>query len=59
VATILFQLVGEVDDADGFEGAFFDAYAAAATEFLRYYDFVAFEAYGFYSAAYHGAEFYA
>ena len=59
MAAVFFQLVWQVDDADGFEGAFFDAYAAAAAEFLADYDFVVFEAYGFNAASDHGAEFYA
>ena len=56
MAAILLQLVGQVDDADGFEGAFFDADAAAAAECFRDDGFVAFDADGFHSAAYHGAE---
>ena len=56
MAAIFFQLVGEVDDADGFEGAFFDADAAAAAEGFCYDGFVSFNSDGFYSASNHGAE---
>ncbi len=59
MATILFKLIGKVDDADGFKGAFFDADAASAAEGFGYEGFVAFYSDGFYSAAYHGAEVYA
>jgi hypothetical protein len=56
VAAILLKLIWQVDDADGFEGAFFDAYPAAAAERLGYDGFVSFNFYGFHSAAYHWAE---
>jgi hypothetical protein len=56
VTAVLFQFVWEVDDADGFERAFFDADSAAATEYLRYNGFVSFNSYGFHSAAHHWAE---
>ena len=59
MAAVFVQLVGEVDDGYGFEGAFFDAYAAAAAEFLGDGDFVFFESYGFYAASHHWAVFYA
>ena len=59
MATVLLQFIREVYDAYGFEGAFFDAYAAAAAEFFGEDDFVVFEAYGFHSTAHHRAEFYA
>jgi hypothetical protein len=59
MTAILLQLIRQVDDADGFEGAFFDAYAASAAQLLRNDYFVFFEAYGFDSAANHRAVFYA
>jgi hypothetical protein len=59
VAAVFFEFVRKVDDADGFEGAFFDAYAASAAEFFAYNDFVFFEADGFYVASDHGTVFYA
>ena len=59
MAAVLLQLVGQVDDADGFEGTFLDANAASAAEFLADDDFVVFEADSFHAAADHGTEFYA
>jgi hypothetical protein len=59
VATILLKLIGQVDDADGFEGAFFDADAASAAKGFGYDGVIAFYSDGFYSAAYHGAVAYA
>ena len=59
MAAILLKFVRQVDDADGFEGTFFDADAASAAKCFRYDGFVAFYSYGFYSASYHGAEAYA
>ncbi len=59
MAAVLFKFIRQVDDADGFEGAFFDADAAAAAERFGDDRFVAFNADGFHSAAYHGAEVYA
>jgi hypothetical protein len=59
VAAVFLQLVGKVHYADGFEGAFFDAYAAAAAERLGDYGFFAFYAYGFHSASHHRTEAYA
>ena len=56
MATVFLEFVGQVDDADGFEGAFFDAYPATATECFRYDGFATFNAYGFYFAAHHRAE---
>jgi hypothetical protein len=56
VTAILIQLVRQINYADGFEGAFFDAYAAAAAQNLRDDGFVAFYLYGFHSAAHHRAE---
>ena len=59
MAAVFLEFVWKVDYADGFEGAFFDAYAASAAEFFADNDFVFFEADGFYVAADHGAVFYA
>lgn len=59
MAAVFLQFVGQVDDADGFEGAFFDADAAAAAKSLRYDGFVSLNSYGFHSAAHHRAEAYA
>ncbi len=59
MAAVFFQFVGEVDDADGFEGAFFDADAASAAQGFGDDCVVAFDSDGFHSAAYHGAEVYA
>lgn len=59
MAAVFIQLVGEIDYGDCFEGAFFDADAASAAEFLGDGDFVFFEPYGFYAAAHHWAVFYA
>jgi hypothetical protein len=56
VATVFLQLVWQVDDAYGFEGAFFDADSAAAAEYLGYDGFVSFNSYSFHSAAHHRAE---
>ena len=49
MAAILLKLIGQVDDADGFEGAFLDANPAAATKGFGYDGFVAFNTYGFHS----------
>ncbi len=59
MAAVLLEFVGQVDDAYGFKGAFFDANSASAAERFGYDGFVAFDAYGFYSAADHGAEVHA
>jgi hypothetical protein len=56
VAAIFLQLVWQVDYADGFKGAFFDAYATSAAERFRYDCFVSFNSDSFYSAANHRAE---
>ena len=56
MAAILLQLIRQINDADGFEGAFFDANPAAAAKGFRYDGFASFDAYGFHSAAHHGAE---
>jgi hypothetical protein len=56
VAAVFFKLVWKVHYADGFEGAFFDAYAAAAAEHFGNYGFVAFYLYGFHATAHHRAE---
>jgi hypothetical protein len=57
VTAVLIQFVRKVYDGYSFEGAFFDAYAAAATEYLGDENFVLLESYGFYAASHHGAEF--
>ena len=59
VAAVFVQFVGEVNYADGFEGAFFDAYTAATAEHLGDYGFFAFHAYGFHSTSHHRTEAYA
>jgi hypothetical protein len=59
MAAILLQLIRQINYADGFEGAFFDADTASATESFGDDGVVAFYAYGFYSTAYHGAVAYA
>jgi hypothetical protein len=56
MAAIFLQLVGQIDDADGFEGAFLDAYSAAAAKSLSYDGFVSLNSHGFHSAAHHRAE---
>jgi hypothetical protein len=56
VAAVFLQLVWQIDDADGFEGAFLDADSAAAAEYFGYDGFAAFNSYGFHSAAYHRTE---
>ena len=56
MAAIFLQLIRQVDDADGFEGAFFDAYSAAAAESFGYDCFVSFNSDGFHSAANHRAK---
>jgi hypothetical protein len=56
VTAILIQLVWQIHDTDGFEGAFFDAYAAAAAEHFGNYGFVSFYLYGFHATAHHRTE---
>jgi hypothetical protein len=59
VATVFFKFIWKIHYADGFEGAFFDAYAAAAAEHFRDYRFVSLYSYGFYAASHHRTETYA
>ena len=56
MTAILLKLIWKVDDADGFEGAFFDANPAATAKGLCDDGFASFDAYGFYFATYHRAE---
>jgi hypothetical protein len=59
MAAVLLQFIRQVDDANGFEGAFLDAYPTSAAKFLRYDNFIFFEPDSFNSATDHGAIFYA
>jgi hypothetical protein len=59
VTTILLKLIGQVNDADCFERTFLNAYAATTAEDFRDEGFVAFDTYGFHSAANHRAVAYA
>ena len=56
MAAVFFEFVGQIYDADGLEGAFFDADAASAAKALDNYSLVSFNPYGFHSTAHHGAE---
>jgi hypothetical protein len=56
VATVLFELIWQVDDADGFKRAFLNADATTAAQHLGYHGFVAFYAYGFHAASHHRTE---
>ena len=56
MAAVFLQLIWQIDDADGFEGAFFDADAAATAQGFRYDRFVSLNSYCFYSATHHRAE---
>jgi hypothetical protein len=56
VAAVFFEFIWKIHYGNCFEGAFFDAYAAAAAEPFGDDGFSALNADGFYVAAYHGAE---
>jgi hypothetical protein len=56
VATVFFKLVWKVHYGNSLEGAFFDAYAAAAAEHFRDHSLVSFYLYGFHAATHHRAE---
>jgi hypothetical protein len=56
MTAILLQLVRQIHDADGFEGAFLDAYSTAAAQFFRDYGFASFHSNGFDVAANHRTE---
>jgi hypothetical protein len=53
VTTILLKLIGQVNDADGFEGTFLKADTATATKGFRNQSFVAFNPDSFHSATHH------
>lgn len=55
MAAILLKLIRQIYDGYCFEGAFFNADAASATERFGDDGVVTFDSDGFYSAAYHGA----
>ncbi len=57
MTTIFVQFVGEIDNADCFKRAFFNAYPAAAAKLLADYDLVFFKTDCFDSAANHGTVF--
>jgi hypothetical protein len=55
VTTILLKLIGQVNDADGFEGTFLYTDTTTTTESLRDQGFVTFDTDSFHSAAHHRA----
>jgi hypothetical protein len=56
MTAVFLQLIRQIHDADGFEGAFLDAYSTTAAQFLRDYGFAALHANGFDVAAHHRTE---